>query len=1037
MMGLLKNTLGENQQSIPNLAQKTQNLNQDNHYFSTDRILGSDIFALQRPQTNQTANKKYRVASKFVTSIDTQNKQKVQRNSNNYEQTSVQGLNKKTYDHYDINMFDQQDDKSSKIPKNFIVSTLSQNDSKEMSHHNYQNNQVEEIHQIQTLEVEDQGINTREFMSLRNQHNNKVERNEGIINLKLQNSSNKIQISQKQHQLESLAKFSSSFQFCNLYFINHIQKTSMVPNVEKDKLDYEKTIVDKIKFDNIQDQEEIKKFKLLLMKEIEESKYLNEVLTRRIQRVKEILNVFEIRIEFDENLCLKQADVEDLRKLVQQLISQISNTSLTELNLRMKERELLALKSEHNSVKHKFDILQKERNFLLQQVSMLEDNNNRQEEKLKQQKIDIHNEKRKNEFMSRRILDMEKSLSAMAEEFNQQVKSQTNNKKSINELNEITEFEEGVPKNKVSLSPLSPLQRKNPLGQVNKPNLDQNRMRQVLAALNKQNESIKKELNLYKKQFNEKVEDIEYLNSQIKRLQSKVNFGVKSMFENKFKEILNRQSNQDENIEQIPDEEGQQSNQMDYGLQSMLNKQMQRISLLNVNQSRQDKNQEMSLWEKDSRTDNLTRSQQKILDQLYEQGVQNFIQAARKDVNYDPLAYLEIMSQQYLSYKLYSDSQSFLINFILYSQANQFQETIEVQSEFNDTERLISFFRSKLQGFFNCQSVVLWVSDLSQKKLFTYQSSKKITKKNAQELEILNYVMENKKILILKKRSEIVFHSAYDEQSEKQFYKDEDRQNLMILPIISDQTGQVIGVLEMINFKIQNNHSRAIITQDMQKFAIILSKYAASILTKDSFESVKKMELNLREKFQSFSNQCLSCTNINQLYLVIKKAILEIFNSQNLHLLIKIGKDQIMVIQDTDQQNLEQGNIGICGDYFQREQKRKVIVKNSYEDPRFNMKVDINVSNQILLVPILLQKQSENETEVIGLLEFENNNYRVDFKETQNMISGKPQNSSPTKSSTLSINKNEQYLKDGILANQIHGLSLFIGTVIDYIQRKT
>mmetsp|Transcript_7987 Transcript_7987/g.7486 ORF Transcript_7987/g.7486 Transcript_7987/m.7486 type:complete len:80 (+) Transcript_7987:510-749(+) len=61
-------------------------------------------------------------------------------------------------------------------------------------------------------------------------------------------------------------------------------------------------------------------------------------------------------------------------------------------------------------------------------------------------------------------------------------------------------------------------------------------MRSVLHALNKQNQTLKKELDLYKKSYNDKVENIEGLNSQIKRLTNKVNFGIKSMFENKMKE---------------------------------------------------------------------------------------------------------------------------------------------------------------------------------------------------------------------------------------------------------------------------------------------------------------------------------------------------------------------------------------------------------------------------------------------------------------------------------------------------------------------
>ena len=56
------------------------------------------------------------------------------------------------------------------------------------------------------------------------------------------------------------------------------------------------------------------------MKEVEQSRYLNEVLLRRIQRMKELLNAFEWRIEFDEFICLKEKDVEELRKLIESLI---------------------------------------------------------------------------------------------------------------------------------------------------------------------------------------------------------------------------------------------------------------------------------------------------------------------------------------------------------------------------------------------------------------------------------------------------------------------------------------------------------------------------------------------------------------------------------------------------------------------------------------------------------------------------------------------------------------------------------------------
>lgn len=47
---------------------------------------------------------------------------------------------------------------------------------------------------------------------------------------------------------------------------------------------------------------------------------------------------------------------------------------------------------------------------------MMKDNYKRAEEKIMLLRKDIHIEKRKNEVLSRRILEMEKSLSAMSEE---------------------------------------------------------------------------------------------------------------------------------------------------------------------------------------------------------------------------------------------------------------------------------------------------------------------------------------------------------------------------------------------------------------------------------------------------------------------------------------------------------------------------------------------------------------------------------------------------------------------------------------------
>ena len=58
----------------------------------------------------------------------------------------------------------------------------------------------------------------------------------------------------------------------------------MIQLQDKDKLEHEKTVIDRVRLSNgTQEQNmEFQKFKDMLMSEIEQSRYLNEVLSRRI-----------------------------------------------------------------------------------------------------------------------------------------------------------------------------------------------------------------------------------------------------------------------------------------------------------------------------------------------------------------------------------------------------------------------------------------------------------------------------------------------------------------------------------------------------------------------------------------------------------------------------------------------------------------------------------------------------------------------------------------------------------------------------------
>lgn len=132
----------------------------------------------------------------------------------------------------------------------------------------------------------------------------------------------------------------------------------------------------------------------------------------------------------------------------------------------------------------------------------------------------------------------------------------------------------------------------------------------------------------------------------------------------------------------------------------------------------------------------------------------------------------------------------------------------------------------------------------------------------------------------------------------------------------------------------------------------MLSKFAGSILQKDKYESVKKRELNLRERFSYFAALCLKADNLNAIYHILKQAVNQIFNSSVLHIVIKLEPSRIQIIKDNE--IIEESiKVGICGDYLSRELRKKIIINNCYEDPRFNSKVDINVSNQIMLIPII------------------------------------------------------------------------------------
>lgn len=60
-----------------------------------------------------------------------------------------------------------------------------------------------------------------------------------------------------------------------------MQKSAILPVTEIEKIEHEKTVIDRVKVDGNREPE-LAEIKDQLMKEIQESKYFNEVMQRRI-----------------------------------------------------------------------------------------------------------------------------------------------------------------------------------------------------------------------------------------------------------------------------------------------------------------------------------------------------------------------------------------------------------------------------------------------------------------------------------------------------------------------------------------------------------------------------------------------------------------------------------------------------------------------------------------------------------------------------------------------------------------------------------
>ena len=71
---------------------------------------------------------------------------------------------------------------------------------------------------------------------------------------------------------------------------------------------------------------------------------LNQMLTARCDKLKEIIDIYEVNIAFEDQVVLKQRDIEKLNILIKELSNSIKSTSETELILGATSWELEYIK---------------------------------------------------------------------------------------------------------------------------------------------------------------------------------------------------------------------------------------------------------------------------------------------------------------------------------------------------------------------------------------------------------------------------------------------------------------------------------------------------------------------------------------------------------------------------------------------------------------------------------------------------------------------------------------------------------------------
>ena len=190
------------------------------------------------------------------------------------------------------------------------------------------------------------------------------------------------------------------------------------------------------------------------------------------------------------------------------------------------------------------------------------------------------------------------------------------------------------------------------------------------------------------------------------------------------------------------------------------------------------------------------------------------------------------------------------------------------------------------------------------KLLLLLNQDLKVNRVGNHALGIAGQAIDSNQVLVLRSRRDVQNHKKFNQTIEKLYYEDDEVKNIVILPVIHEGTQTLLGVLEVINFRTIDNNGRAIIPSDTILFIKMLGKLASYILFKEKQDSNQIRQLQLRERISRFGIQIMKSSTIESLYNAISSCVLHIFNTNQVHLVVKNSNELLLTNTHGSNQSL-------------------------------------------------------------------------------------------------------------------------------------